>query len=241
MTPDRTAQRTYAIRYGIFLQQVDRHLPNGLDSHVLGWFLGPGKIEVSALSAEAWDTLIVVLLYLSMHGALRTTTILKGLVYPAWELGSVTAAQQFQSSTEPFLQAANTLCRQLLLNEAGSGDVMPPSDLLDLQGLRTRRQEVYRQSHFCSLLYQIPILVMMENNPRVPEELRGEVNAIRVALCERTDFRTAVFRNLEAVRQAFESVALPGDSANSNLDKELTTALRIVLCETADGNSLHST
>ncbi|EEB98785.1 hypothetical protein MPER_01650, partial [Moniliophthora perniciosa FA553] len=78
MTPDTRTRRTLALRYGTFLWHVDQHLPAGLDGQVLRWFLGPGRNEMAALSVDAWDVVTVVLLYLSVHGALQTTTILEG-------------------------------------------------------------------------------------------------------------------------------------------------------------------
>lgn len=77
MTPDVMDRRACALRYGAFLLHVDQHLPSGLDDHVLRWFLGPGKKEIAGLSVDIWDALTVVLLYLVVHGALKTTTILK--------------------------------------------------------------------------------------------------------------------------------------------------------------------
>jgi mediator of RNA polymerase II transcription subunit 12 len=94
MTQDVDARRACALRYGCFLWRIDQHLPHGLDGDVLQWFLGPGKSEVVALSADAWDVLSVVLLYLVVNDALKTTTIMEGLVYPAWQLGAAGTSGQ---------------------------------------------------------------------------------------------------------------------------------------------------
>jgi len=158
---DIVGRRACALRYGIFLWHVDQHLPTSLDDQVLRWFLGPGKNEVAALSVDAWDVLTVVLLYLSVHGALKTTTILRGLVYPAWLLGAYASPGQQGQCLENCLSAANNLFKHLLLREDGSSETMPPTDLLDVQCIRTRRQDVYREPHFSLLVASIPQLVAL--------------------------------------------------------------------------------
>lgn len=238
MVVDTAARRGCALRYGTFLWHVDQHLPAGLDNQVLRWFLGPGKNEIAALSGDAWDIVTVVLLYLSVHGALKTTTILQGLISSAWQLGASASAEQQSPSLETFLHAANNLCRRLLLRDDGSGDIMPPTDLLDVQCIRTRRQDVYRKSHFPLIVASIPLLVVLENNAHVPEHLRVEAASIRRALCEDQDFRQGVFRSLDAVRDAFERPILSVGEGGEDLNKHIIAALRMVLCEATDGQFL---
>ncbi|KAG9310728.1 hypothetical protein JVU11DRAFT_9331 [Chiua virens] len=52
-----------ALQYAQFLLHVDRHLLAGIDEQVLRWFLGTGKNEILALTADAWDLFTVVLLF----------------------------------------------------------------------------------------------------------------------------------------------------------------------------------
>jgi len=122
MTLDVADRQACALCYGRFLLHVDQHLPGGIDDQVLQWFLGTGKNEVSALSADAWDVLTFVLLYLTVHGALTATTILRGLVYPAWRLSASANSEQQGESLAIFLGAANNLCDILLLRDAAGTD-----------------------------------------------------------------------------------------------------------------------
>ncbi|THV06762.1 hypothetical protein K435DRAFT_711026 [Dendrothele bispora CBS 962.96] len=231
MTADVVGRRVQALRYGTFLWNVDQHLPAGLDDQVLRWFLGPGKNEVAVLSAEVWDIFAVVLLYLVVHGALKTTTILNGLVYPAWTLAASVSGNPQVQSLEAYLHAANDLCQRLLLKEECNTDVMPPSSLLDLQGLGTRRQDVYEEPHFPLLIGTLPILLSVENNISLDERLRDEAKDIRQRLCMEERFRQGVFRNLDIVRSAFER---PLEDTRDDVCKTTMAALRMVLGEPTD-------
>jgi mediator of RNA polymerase II transcription subunit 12 len=230
MTSDMAGRQSCALRYGTFLLQVDQHLPGGLDHPILQWLLGPGKSEVVALSTDAWDILTVVLLYLCVHGALATTTILRGLVYPAWELAAAALPPgQSLQSWEVFLCAANNLFEVLLLREDGNAGSVPPRDLLDIQRIRTRRQDVYRESHFSLLVASIPTLVIIEKNEHVSDDLRRSAMSLRCELCETREFRQAAYRNLDGVRDAFEQTLQSG--VGENLGESMIDALRLVLSE----------
>ncbi|KAF5370753.1 hypothetical protein D9758_002110 [Tetrapyrgos nigripes] len=231
MTADVVGRRVQALRYGTFLWNVDQHLPSGLDEQVLRWFLGPGKNEVAVLTAEVWDIFSVVLLYLVVHGALKTTTVLSGLVYPAWILAASVFEDQQVQSLETYFRAANGLCQRLLLEEDCTTEVMPPTNLLDVQGLRTRRQDVYEEPHFPFLVGIIPTLVGFENNSSLPEGLRSDGRDIRQRLCVETLFRQGVFRNLDIVRSAFER---PLEDGRDDTCKITMAALRLVLGEPTD-------
>jgi mediator of RNA polymerase II transcription subunit 12, fungi type len=230
LTADIASRRSCALRYGNFLLHVDEHLPGGLDAQVLQWFFGPGRGEVVVLNADAWDVLTVVILYLSIHGALKTTTVLRGLVYPAWQLGASVSVGHQGQPMETFLHAANLLFELLLLRKDSGDDDMPPADLHDFQRICTRRQEVYREPHFSYLVATIPTLILVERSEYISENLRQASRSLRLALCEDKGFRQGAHRNLDAVREAFEQ-PLQSDTISEQLRDPLVEALRLVLCE----------
>ncbi|KAJ7124966.1 hypothetical protein C8R44DRAFT_127826 [Mycena epipterygia] len=237
MTPDTSNRRICALRYGAFLWHVDQHLPKGLDEEVLQWFLGPGKNEVAALEADAWDVLTIVLLHLSVHGALQTTTILQGLVYPAWQLGASASNVQQGQSREVLLRAVNALFQQLLLQEDGGPESVPPVGLLELQRIRTRRQAVYQEPHFPFLVSSIPLLVSLESNENLSQDIRKDLALLRLTLSEHDDFRHGAFRNLDAIRETFEH-SLQVEEADENRAKSMVGALRVLLSDSADDEAV---
>ncbi len=231
MNPDAAQQKACALRYGIFLWQVDQHLPHGLDGDVQRWFAGPGRNEIAALSADAWDVVTVVLLYLCVHGALKTTTILTGVVYPAWQLG----ATESTPDIHVFLNAANNLFQQLLLQENLNPSGIPPVDLFDFQCLRTRRRTVYEEPHFSSLVTSIPLLIYLENKSDVPQDIRTEFTSLRHRLCHDTQFRQGAYRNLDVIRAAFENCPYLSETSSTDLGQPTIVGLRTILGENVDG------
>ncbi|KAG6857783.1 hypothetical protein H0H87_004199 [Tephrocybe sp. NHM501043] len=207
MTSDEAGRRVCALRYGVFLWHVDQHLALGLDGEVLRWFLGPGRNEVAALNSEAWDVLIVVLLYLSVHGALKTTTILQGLVYPAWQQAANTTVELSFPTIETFLRSANDICRRLLLSD-DINDNLPPADLFEIH---------------------IPVLICLENNLLISEELRADSTSLRLLMSQNEGFRQGAYRNLDAIREAFELSLHHLEDSNGTLHKRIVAGLRILL------------
>ncbi|KAG2113880.1 uncharacterized protein F5147DRAFT_788005 [Suillus discolor] len=239
MSEDHELRHTYALRYGQFLLNVDHHLPGGIDNDVLQWFLGTGKSEVLGLTLETWDVLRVVLLFLCVHGALSTTTLLQGLVYPAWQLGADAGPLYQPHNMETFIQAASELFDALVLQEECSISPIVPQELLDAQRIRTWRQDAFREPHFTLLASNIPNLVLLEHNDVVSDGLRGTARDLRLRTCESRDIRQSCYRNLDAVRKGFEHPIQSGMVAET-LYEPLVNALKMILSESNEDTDVNS-
>ena len=227
MIADVDGRRACALKYAQFLWQIDQHLPQGFDCHVLEWFLGSGKNEAAALSIDVWDIVMVVLLQLCIYGALTTTTILQGLIYPVWQSAATASTAEQGQGLEVLLSAVNTLFEHLLLkDECGPG--LPPSDIFEAQGLQTRRRDVFRAPHFSKLVDNLPALVLVEHNHFLSDTSRQGSRALRESVCRFSVFRLGVYRDLDAVRYAFEKL-LESRTVSEELHADLVTALRLML------------
>ncbi|THH30406.1 hypothetical protein EUX98_g3774 [Antrodiella citrinella] len=227
MNPDLRGRRDCALRYAVFLSHIDHHLPSGIDSHILDWFLGAGKNEMAALNADAWDVAIVVLLQLTIYGALSATTLLHGLIYPSWQLASTVATVQDGSAAEVLLTSVSDLCTRLLLKKE-CGDDYPPVNLLEARGLQTRRRDVFRLPHFASMVDNIPTLVLAELNACLTLPVKEKCHGLRKALCQINVFRQGIYRDLDAVHRAFGKF-LDNQSVSETLHEPLINALRMML------------
>lgn len=236
---DTAGRQACALCYGRFLLHVDQHLPGGIDEQVLEWFGGTGQREVPALSPEAWDVLIYVLLYLAVHDALSATTVLRGLIYPAWQTAASATSEPQGQAIAVHLTAANDLFSRLVLSEEGSKDGVAPTDFIEVQRLRTRRKMIYREPHFSLLITNIPTLVIVENNAFISEDLRHACGVHRKAVCATDDFRQKAHRNLDDVRNAFEQPLL-ADGVADELSDLLVDALRLILSEDPSGKHIHT-
>jgi mediator of RNA polymerase II transcription subunit 12, fungi type len=233
MVADPAGRRGCALRYSSFLIQVDRHLATGLDEHVLAWLKGSGRNEVAALSTDAWDLFVVVLVHLASHNSLTVTTILEGIVYPAWQVASKIQSPQQGIALESMLPTVDDLCACLLLRD-GSSDTVPPLNFLESQGLQTGRRDVYREPHFSSVVRHIPVLVLLEQNANVPEKLRKDCSVLRKEICSSNIFRLATYRELDIVQDAFQ-VVLANPEVPEEKHEALISALRFIFNEGHEG------
>ncbi|KIK91304.1 hypothetical protein PAXRUDRAFT_830959 [Paxillus rubicundulus Ve08.2h10] len=239
MTVDVAKRHTIALRYAQFLLHVDQHLPAGIDEQVLRWFLGTGKGEILALTGDAWDVCSVILLFLCAHGALPSTTILRGLVYPAWTLcASVTSAQQAQSLAI-YVQSANALFDCLILRTECQTSSTLPNTLPEIHGFYTRRQDAFSEPHFTFLAAEIPTLVLLEHNEFIPSGLREMAKGLRVKACESRQFRLAAYRDLDVIRRAFEQPIQSG-TIGETLFEPLVSALKVILSGSSEGTDVNA-
>nr|GAT57732.1 predicted protein [Mycena chlorophos] len=230
MSTDAAQQHARAHRYGIFLWHVNEHLPRGLDEQVLAWFLGHGRTEVGNMHSDAWVVFSVVLVHLVVHGALQATTVLQGLVYPAWQLGAAISTPGDAQSRQVLLRAVNLLFEQLLLRTDNSSNSMT---LLESQRMQARRQAVYEDPHFLLLVSSVPLLVSLESNEHISHDIRAAFASLRLALSFNTDFRQGAFGNLDAIRDTFNQ-SLAEEEVNEGRAKAMVGALRVLLSESPE-------
>ncbi|KAL4080156.1 hypothetical protein V8B97DRAFT_1914244 [Scleroderma yunnanense] len=239
MTEDINKRHIIALRYAQFLLDVDQHLPAGIDDHVLQWCLGDGKGEILALTADAWDVCSVVLLFLCAHCALSTTSLLRGLVYPAWYMCANSTVGQLAQLPSVFIQSAIRLFDLLVLQEETQISSTIPFSLLDIHRIHSRRQDVFSESHFPLLVGEMPTLLLVECNDFVPSELRAISRDLRVKTCESRDFRQAAYRDLDVIRRAFEQPIQSGTIGEA-LFEPLVNALKVILSESNDGTDVNA-
>jgi mediator of RNA polymerase II transcription subunit 12 len=214
-------------RYATFLLHIDQHLPDGLDEHVAQWFQEAGKAELISIDdSVAWTNITHTLLHLVVQGVLATTTILKGLVYPLWNHALASGTEE----CEVYLRAAHDIFARLVL----SGEEDWGDDIVEMQRVRVRRQDVFCAPHLSLLVGAIPTLVFLEHAPHVPAELRPRAVELRDAVCSSVEFRQGIYRDLNAVRDAFD-MSLQYDSLDESLVEPLMDALRLILNVTRTG------
>ena len=241
MYPDASEQRACALRYGRFLSHVDLHNAEGIDTHARQWFSGPGFTYIRTLSPETWDVLSIVLLHLAIDGALKIATLLQGVIYPAWGIGSAIVDTVQFVQEEVFLRTANSLCRILLVDDVASQEVgKPPTDLLEIQRLKTRRKEVYDDVVFRSLIENTPVLVFIENNDVLESDFREYAGQLRRDISCTLDFRLAAARNLGVVVSTFANPLDPKGSQEKMHDP-LMAALRLIFNDEERDDRAHIT
>lgn len=238
---DVAEQRVYTLRFASFLLHVDLHSADGIDGHILEWFAGPGLDEVKPLSYESWNVINIVLLHLAVHGAVKIATLLHGIVYPAWKIGSLVESQEQFEENQVFLRAANTLCRLLLVEQITvSENDLPPSDLMEMQRLKTRRRDVCADGNFQILVENVPALVFIEHNEHVEGTFRDQVAELRCSLFCKDNFRLGAARNVGTVVGAFANPMYP-KALQESMHDPLIRALRLIFNDEEGDDRTHVT
>ncbi|KAF8621541.1 hypothetical protein AX15_007713 [Amanita polypyramis BW_CC] len=230
------ARHKYALSYGTFLWHIDQHLATGLDGDVLHWLTGPGQSQMPNFSPQMWDILSIILVYLVAYRALRITTIMSGLVFPAWQQGASLEDEEPdpEGYIVKYVQAASKVCGILLLHQNHSDDLLP-LEINRTQCLESRQQTVYSEPFFLTFITKIPVLIQLENNAHLSQEIRLQIGGLRQKLCQEEAFRRGAYRNLDGTREAFEHSFIFSES-KGDLGKNLIAGLRHVLSNT-DGDA----
>lgn len=238
---DPEARTVFALRYATFLLHVDQHSATGIDGQALNWFLGSGFGELLALDAEAWKVVNILFLHLAVNGAVKITTLLEGVVYPIWRsCSSISTPEEF-ATFSVLLEASNSLCDLLIIRDTfdlGDSVSYSPSNLFEMQQLRTRRKEVFMDQHYRLLVSSLPDLVFLENKEAIVSSYRAAASHLRVALCSSEDFRLGAVRHLDAVLETFAK-SLEPDRMNDNMHEPLVKALRFIFDDCDDRKCEH--
>lgn len=224
---DPERRHACALRYAKLLLHVDLHFAEGIDSQVMIWFKRNGLGEISHFLTEAWDMGSVFILYLVVHGAVRITTVLEGIIYPTWKaVLSLSNVVELEVNMGLF-QVTNSLFRTLLINYLPDVEqTCPPSDILEMQRLRANRKEVYSDLNFRHLVRNVSSLVYIEHSGHVVGDFRAQLEDLRKSLCSKSDFRLAASRNVDIVVQAFASPR--GGGIKEGMHETLVATLRLI-------------
>ena len=214
------------LRYAQFLWDIDQHLlPGALDQLVFHWAVGPGRAEFRHLDSDVWSALSTVLLYLVARDSLTAPNVMKGVVYPAWELCTTIPG----TSASVILSSVNHIALRLLVHDQ-ENPAAPSSEQIDeIQKLQTRRRAIYLEENFSLLVTALPNLVTLEYKDDIGEDLRSSITQLRIAISKHSGFRTVAYRNLELVSRAFWNV--DAQSLPQNVERHLGSALQHILSD----------
>lgn len=209
---------------------VDEHSADGIDTHALKWFVGPGQNEIVSMTPDAWAMCVMLFIRLVVQGTLKITTLLDGVIYPAWVRGTQADSVEKWTSACVALHAANALFRSLLLQSEESMSIdgaSPPTELSDMQRLKARRGEVYQEAHFRRLMDTLPALVLIQNNSSVEEPYRSQAHDLVIEICKSPDFCLAALRYFNTVLTTFVRALEPGRFPEE-IHNSLMTTLHLV-------------
>ncbi|KAH8828126.1 hypothetical protein DL96DRAFT_1797537 [Flagelloscypha sp. PMI_526] len=206
MYPDASPRRLVMTRYISFLEHVDKHLPAGLNQHVLKWLLGSGQAEINSLSAEAWDVVVPVLFELVLRSAIQCTTLLHGIIYPTWRAAASISSHDNTSTASGRNASVMRLSNAILCaNFDALQGINSSINLFVAHRLCTQRKLVFRDSNFPLLVGGILSLVWIECNEHLEDDFRSQAASLREQISADRSFARGAYLHLDKLRALCET------------------------------------
>ncbi|BEI81318.1 hypothetical protein CcaverHIS002_0204780 [Cutaneotrichosporon cavernicola] len=124
---------------------------------------------------------------------------------------------------------AVTLAQQLLLCTPHRS--LPPVSLREAYVVQTARAAAFHASNVANLIQHLPVFVVLERSKLVPEKTRNQIGVIFRGLAELPQFKTAAFRNLDVLKDAFLSNDWIKRSNDSSLETGMVEGLKLMMSD----------
>lgn len=205
----------------------------GLDATISNWLdtlQPPAKVD---LFNQRSSPFLHILLRLIVSRRLTSLTVLDKLIFPVWHLTATTylASRSRQPSR---VQAAveNTvmLAHQLLVTIGPHGH-LPPSSLEEALVLQTARTRVLHDKHVPSLIRHLPYLVVLQYSRAIWPKTRGSIAELLDSLAATAEFKTAAFRHLDLLKDAFLSSEWSKPNLEVGLETGMVDTLKSIMSE----------
>lgn len=193
-----------------------------------------------------------LLLLLVVDRRLGSKVLLEQLIFPELRHAATlcsAAYPRLSSKRIAAIEWAVTAMQQLLLNTPHRS--LPPANLREAFIVQTARASVFKASNVHNLINQLPVLVVLERSKAVPEKTRLQIGDIFRGLASIPRFKTAAFRNLDVLKDAFLSNDWIKRSNDSSLETGMVEGLKLMMSDNAkvkgsvavsnfDGNARYS-
>ncbi|WVO16601.1 hypothetical protein L204_104280 [Cryptococcus depauperatus] len=174
-----------------------------------------------------------LLLFLVSHRALSTTTIFDKMIYPIWKLTLMWALPpRKRLSSEQIQSIVSTidLVSQLLVLPPLESE-LPPTLLTEAIVIQASRQNIFHDHHVKLLIQHMPVLVVFEQNQLLPEQTTTKIGEILNSLASSAEFKTAAFRHLSILKDAFLAREWSGPGMDQELEGRMVDVLKLIMSE----------
>jgi len=206
---------------------------NTLDGTVARWLDTLTPIAKVELLGHRPSPLMAIFLHLVTSRRISSFTILEKLAFPIWQLVSTTclASRTRQSSkTQAAVENSVLMAHQLLIT-TGPHTLLPPANLEEAFVLRSSRAKVFYDTNVPSLVRHLPFLVVLQHSPSILTTIHEHVSTLLDSLADTAEFKTAAFRHLHLLKDAFLSSEWSRPS-DPGLETGMVDTLKLIMSET---------
>lgn len=188
--------------------------------------------RVDLFGRRSVPPVVRMLLMLIVKRLLGSHTLLERVLFPELKHAAclVSSSHPRLSSKRTYaVEWAVTLAHQLLLCTTHKS--LPPASLREAYIVQTARAAAFHASNVPNLIQHLPVLVVLERSKLVPEKTRNQIGVIFRGLAELPQFKTAAFRNLDVLKDAFLSNDWIKRSSDSSLETGMVEGLKLIMSD----------
>ncbi|WVR04690.1 hypothetical protein IAU60_001701 [Kwoniella sp. DSM 27419] len=182
---------------------------------------------------RASGTITQLLLELVIRRSLSTQTLLDKLLFPVWKHASSTALMPRKRLSSKQIQAVvcsvNIAAQLLVLPPLIES--LPPQKPTDSLVALASRQEVFRGVNVQSLIKHLPLVVVLQKSNTLPDQTTDIASTMLRRLAMTAEFKTAAFRNLNVLKDAFLSSEWSRPPMDPALEVGMVDTLKLIMSE----------
>ncbi|WWD21578.1 hypothetical protein CI109_106064 [Kwoniella shandongensis] len=183
--------------------------------------------------------LTTILLELVGSRHLSTVILLERIAFPLWKYASAIALSPRKRLAGKQIHAVMVsidIASQLLVTPP-LVRTLPPTSLAQALVIQASRQAVYQTPDVQLLIQHLPLLVVLEKSALLPETSTTQISDLLRCLAMTAEFKTAAFRNLNILKDAFLSTEWSRPGMDPALEAGMVDTLKLIMSEKAPGSS----
>jgi mediator of RNA polymerase II transcription subunit 12 len=207
---------------------------NTLDTTIARWLDTLTPVAKVDLLGHRHSPLVAILLHLVTKRRVSSLTLLEKLAFPIWQLASTTclSSRARQSSKSQAAVENSVLMAHQILITTGPHTQLPPANLEEGFVLRSSRARVFYDTNVPSLVRHLPFLVVLQYSPSILSTTHEHISTLLNSLAGTAEFKTAAFRHLHLLKDAFLSSEWSKPSLDAGLETGMVDTLKLIMSET---------
>jgi len=207
---------------------------NTLDQTVGRWLDGLTPIAKVDLLGHRHSPFVAIFLHLVTERRLSSFTLLEKLAFPIWQFIAttcLTSRTRQSSRSQAAAENAVLLAHQILIT-TGPHTHLPPANLEEVFVLKSSRAKVLYDTNVPSLVRHLPYLVVLQYSPSILTHTHEHIRTLLDSLAGTAEFKTAAFRHLHLLKDAFLSSEWSKPSLDPGLETGMVDTLKLIMSET---------
>ncbi|OXL06191.1 hypothetical protein C348_05673 [Cryptococcus neoformans Gb118] len=207
---------------------------DSLDDVLTSWLEKLSAVSlVETFGKRSSGVLVRLLLFLVSHRFLSTWVVLEKAIFPIWKHASPSALPPRKRLSSKQIQAITStvnIIAQLLISPPLIPD-LPPVSLKESLIVQASRQPVLQGFCVGILIQHLPLLVVFEQSKLLPDQMSLRIDEILRNLAMTAEFKTAAFRNLNLLKDAFLAREWSGPGMDQGLEGKMIDVLKRIMSE----------